>query len=1071
MQLQGYLAYYIKNTDVRDLLGAYLKKMPLGNTLFLDNTFIAKAFATDVHLLLEEWEVIEELKDRILDLNEQICQQTEIPLEQLFVSDSRCAYLSPWRQINFGGANIPGNIAGGTSCDGAGQVSADDRKVSGDVLISPRVHGGKVVGTDATFYFHWDIVDTVDFCPGDIGTAEPDLEVGVSPRMLTVPMCRLEASCETQDVLFVVKVDSSPRTVPLDEATCNQERGCRLEPPGLACASPPPSDCPQGLPPEGQQCIDQHDVRVVMSSDPNEKVGPAGVGNERWIAARSAMPYAVFFENLAAATAPAATVEVRDSLDTALDLTTFELRAIQFGETIVEVPGGQSSYETRVDLIASHGVVVDVSAALDIGSREVRWFFQSIDPATGEPPLDPLAGFLPPNDDTHRGEGQVHYLIRPLPDLPTGTQVRNSASIVFDVNDPIITNEALNTIDAGTPESAVVSPTGTVPETSFPVTWTGGPGIALYSVYYSVDGGPFSMWRNTSDTSATYNGARGGQSIELYSCAQSFVGNVEPAPDVSDVVFEIALQTPTLAQISGVTAVTVMFANLGTANGDNVEHALFEETSGLWVGSNGRLGAEPFWQPLLAWQGFMLRALTPLTELHLSVKARETSTETSFGPALIVTTSVPGDVDGDGIVTCADADIVRASSHSQFGDPFFDPRADLDGDDQITCVDLALVGVTCGGSDSDGDGADDACDDCPTVFDPGQEDVDGDGIGDACDNCPTFVNPGQDDVNGNGIGDVCEPPVGDPKIPPYPHERKKNRCISFDPNKAENGSSNVAFKIELIDIQQGSCSGADSTACRYVQGTGQNEPGNNDCRRCPNNAPCISSAIDCGGADCTLSGETCSNDAPGSGGTNIGMVRWAGSPLGTGILRADAAATFQLGTAWPDVVHVCDCEIVPQAAYQITAVVQGTLQVSTTLNVSTIPRPGNGVFAWWGDAVSLKALYCNNGLPSGTACGVGEVDPDCSGDPGACVLGWGPPNGFTNVDDTLATLSVFNAFGPNPVAPIAPGPMSTPQVADITWIDMHDVVPNQVSNAADVQQISLAFSGRPYPFADPADCP
>jgi len=324
-------------------------------------------------------------------------------------------------------------------------------------------------------------------------------------------------------------------------------------------------------------------------------------------------------------------------------------------------------------------------------------------------------------------------------------------------------------------------------------------------------------------------------------------------------------------------------------------------------------------------------------------------------------------------------------------------------------------------------------------------------------------------LEGSGVLAQIVAPVAPPLAAPYPHDRLKNRCISFDPNKAENGTANVAFKIDLISIQQGSCSGVDSAPCRYVQGTGQNELGNADCRRCPNNAPCIGSAIDCAGAACNLSGETCANDDPAVGGTNIGMVRWAGTPLATGIFRADAVATFQTGASWPDVIHVCDCEIVPQAIYRITTVLQGTLDESTTMNVSTTPRPANGVFAWWGDAVSNKEKYCNTGThPSGTTC---VTDGDCGGAPGSCVDGWGPPNGFTNFDDINAALSVFQAFGPNPVSPVDPGPKANPQVADITWTDMHDREPNSVSNAADVQFIGLAFQGRPYPFPDPVDCP
>ena len=35
------------------------------------------------------------------------------------------------------------------------------------------------------------------------------------------------------------------------------------------------------------------------------------------------------------------------------------------------------------------------------------------------------------------------------------------------------------------------------------------------------------------------------------------------------------------------------------------------------------------------------------------------------------------------------------------------------------------------------------------------EDFDGDAVPDACDNCPTEFNPGQEDFDGDGVGDAC----------------------------------------------------------------------------------------------------------------------------------------------------------------------------------------------------------------------------------------------------------------------------------------------------------------------------
>jgi hypothetical protein len=78
----------------------------------------------------------------------------------------------------------------------------------------------------------------------------------------------------------------------------------------------------------------------------------------------------------------------------------------------------------------------------------------------------------------------------------------------------------------------------------------------------------------------------------------------------------------------------------------------------------------------------------------------------------------------------------------------------------------------------DGDGINDAEDNCPTVYNPGQENADGDAFGDACDpfpldpsnsdtdgdgvgdpqdNCPTTPNADQLNSDGDELGDACDP--------------------------------------------------------------------------------------------------------------------------------------------------------------------------------------------------------------------------------------------------------------------------------------------------------------------------
>ena len=93
-------------------------------------------------------------------------------------------------------------------------------------------------------------------------------------------------------------------------------------------------------------------------------------------------------------------------------------------------------------------MVVDVKSRMDLASGEVRWTLSAIDDATGQLPDDALAGILPPENGTGRGQGYVAFTIRPKANLAQGSVITNKASIVFDTRDApeIVTNEVSNTI-------------------------------------------------------------------------------------------------------------------------------------------------------------------------------------------------------------------------------------------------------------------------------------------------------------------------------------------------------------------------------------------------------------------------------------------------------------------------------------------------------------------------------------------------------------------------------------------------------------------------------------------------
>ena len=64
--------------------------------------------------------------------------------------------------------------------------------------------------------------------------------------------------------------------------------------------------------------------------------------------------------------------------------------------------------------------------------------------------------------------------------------------------------------------------------------------------------------------------------------------------------------------------------------------------------------------------------------------------------------------------------------------------------------------ISNGAPDADGDGIQNACDNCASITNPNQNDIDGDGRGNACDNCVAVANPSQNDFDGDGVGNGCD---------------------------------------------------------------------------------------------------------------------------------------------------------------------------------------------------------------------------------------------------------------------------------------------------------------------------
>jgi RHS repeat-associated protein len=278
-------------------------------------------------------------------------------------------------------------------------------------------------------------------------------------------------------------------------------------------------------------------INIVRPSDPNDIIGPAGVGDLFAIAPDITLPYMIRFENMANASAPAQEVFVTQTLDSDLDWSTFELVSFGFGQKIIDIPTGLSSYTTRVDDTDVSGLFVDVTVDFDAGTGELSWTFSSVDPDTGDLPADALAGFLPPNVTGPQGEGFVSYRVLAKPGNTDGTRIDAVARIVFDTENPIDTPPIFNTIDTAPPSSSVTALPAQNSGANIAVAWTGSDtvaGVATYDLFVSVDGGDFELWLDdTEDTSATYAGEVG-KTYAFYSVATDALGLEESAPLAAD---------------------------------------------------------------------------------------------------------------------------------------------------------------------------------------------------------------------------------------------------------------------------------------------------------------------------------------------------------------------------------------------------------------------------------------------------------------------------------------------------------------------------------------------------------
>jgi hypothetical protein len=284
--------------------------------------------------------------------------------------------------------------------------------------------------------------------------------------------------------------------------------------------------------------IRRRNIRQFMSLDPNAKLGPTGYAQANYIAYPDEVPYVIYFENLETATAPAQTVTITDTLNLSVfDVSSFRFGPVEFGDQSVTFSvGSASSFERFIDMRPSKDIILHIIGEMDTLTGIITWDFTSIDPLTGELTEDPFGGFLPPNVLSPEGEGSVSFFIKLKTGLANNTLVANKASVVFDVNAPIVTDTWSNRLDLVAPASAISTHT-MVNTTTLDIHWAGtdqASGIRDYTLHVSEDGGEYlAISFGSGETSTTFIGEIG-STYRFYTTATDSVGNVEAAPSLPD---------------------------------------------------------------------------------------------------------------------------------------------------------------------------------------------------------------------------------------------------------------------------------------------------------------------------------------------------------------------------------------------------------------------------------------------------------------------------------------------------------------------------------------------------------
>lgn len=234
--------------------------------------------------------------------------------------------------------------------------------------------------------------------------------------------------------------------------------------------------------------------KLVSSWDPNEIVGPAGYGDKNYIATIPTMNYTIFFENKKEATAPAYRIQVTDTLSAVFDPET-----VKFGNT------SHSGANYKWKMVRNGNIL--------------KWDIEGIE--------------LPPNQTPPEGEGFVTFSVNLIKGIQSGTEIKNRATIVFDMNPAIMTNTWTNVIDTVAPVTIMDPIKYSAGDSIIKVSCKtadnqNGSGPGRYGFYASVNNAPFQLIGESFENTINYPVSfKTKESYRFYALAVDNVENAE----------------------------------------------------------------------------------------------------------------------------------------------------------------------------------------------------------------------------------------------------------------------------------------------------------------------------------------------------------------------------------------------------------------------------------------------------------------------------------------------------------------------------------------------------------------